>query len=132
VNPLRVKIYFENFQVQEDENIHNLKFNKELFIKNKMNLESKLEKWINRELETIFKSFQIENIKSMIVSLISVFELDSDEFRDEIKKYLKDYTDIFIRELCLFSRTKLTMDVYDSKVCYVPCVNRKKRKREDE
>eukprot|EP01080_Neovahlkampfia_damariscottae_P011433 gene11433-4600_t len=131
-HPQRIKVYFDDFQVKEEPEIHNIKFSKEFYNKNKINLEKKFKIWVQRDLETIFKSYKVENVTNMILRLISIFELDSNEFYDHVYQYLNKFTDKFISELILFSRTKFNLDVYDMKVELISYQNLKKRKREIE
>lgn len=122
-HPYRVKIYDNGFEVLFDKRIHNVPFSLDFYVKNQKLYENRILKWIQRELETIFKSYSVEQTSVFINSLLSIYEIKDEEFYENIKEYLKENTRKFIQELYLFCKSNLNMDIYDKKVEYLESVD---------
>uniref|UniRef100_UPI00358F8215 E3 ubiquitin-protein ligase Topors isoform X1 n=2 Tax=Myxine glutinosa TaxID=7769 RepID=UPI00358F8215 len=76
--------------------------------------------WIKRELTVLFGEHMcvINIVKHLIMSTISLYDLDSETFRQDLKPFIVHRTDHFLHELLSFARSPFNVDAYDERACY--------------
>uniref|UniRef100_UPI00358F63B8 E3 ubiquitin-protein ligase Topors-like n=1 Tax=Myxine glutinosa TaxID=7769 RepID=UPI00358F63B8 len=91
----------------------------ELFRQNPACLH-RLVPWLKRELTVLFGECMcvINIVKDRIMSTISLYDLDSETFRQDLKPFIVHRTDHFLHELRSFARSPFNVDAYDEHACY--------------
>lgn len=133
----RSRVYDEDLEIIQDDKIFTINFNKDYFIKYSSSLIPRLKNFIQRELETILRTYQIELLCEMILSLLSKKEISN--FEKDLEPYLKNYTKKFLNELKMYASSNISsLEYYDEIVKYktkegnIISLTEKKRKREEE
>ncbi|XP_026476516.1 E3 ubiquitin-protein ligase Topors-like [Ctenocephalides felis] len=76
--------------------------------------------WLYRELNVLFShQTDISHVKSVVLDLISLYDIDSSAFRMAIWPYFTNFTDHFTHEFYVFARSPYNMVGYDQRVSYV-------------
>jgi hypothetical protein len=113
-HPKRTQIYALNLHVVENKKVHNQIVNSATY------KQKRIGEWIERDLQTILKSFHTDMLTQFALSVLSKrFETNVDVCK-ELREFLGDSTEKFVEEFDYFSRSKLSLDMYDRTVQYVP------------
>uniref|UniRef100_UPI00358EF2E5 E3 ubiquitin-protein ligase Topors-like n=1 Tax=Myxine glutinosa TaxID=7769 RepID=UPI00358EF2E5 len=91
----------------------------ELFRQNPACLH-RLVPWLKRELTVLFGECMcvINIVKDRIMSTISLYDLDRETFRQDLKPFIVHRTDHFLHELRSFAQSPFNIDAYDERACY--------------